>query len=368
MKYTLTLISALLLTAVACSGIGKDAYALKGTIKDANNMQLVLEQANFDRTNTAIGKAACDAEGNFTLEQKEAWKEGLYRMTIGAKRIYLMLDGKEKTIEIKGDIATIDKMEMEVTGSETMTCYNGIIKGIVASGPLKTPEAIKETVNKGCTPLMQAFLGLQFYGNNPAAFMGELEGLGKKLTETMPTSKYTTDYNSLIAQVKNQSAQQEASEVIKVGQPAPDISLPGPDGKVHSLSDLKGKIVLLDFWASWCGPCRKANPEVVEIYKKYKEKGFEVFSVSLDGGDPRRVPAEQMEQAKSDGKTKWIAAIKQDKLIWDNHVSDLQHWGSAPAATYGVSSIPKTFLIGRDGKIVAINPRANLEEELKKVL
>ncbi len=135
--------------------------------------------------------------------------------------------------------------------------------------------------------------------------------------------------------------------------PAPDISLPGPDGKNHALSNLKGKVVLLDFWASWCGPCRRANPHVVETYKKYKDKGFEVFSVSLD---------------RPDGKQNWIDAIAKDGLLWDNHVSDLQFWSSAPAAVYGVRSIPKTFLIGRDGKIVALNPREQLEEELLKVL
>ncbi|MFM8485865.1 MAG: TlpA disulfide reductase family protein, partial [Bacteroidota bacterium] len=106
-------------------------------------------------------------------------------------------------------------------------------------------------------------------------------------------------------------------------------------------------------WASWCGPCRRANPHVVEMYKKYKSKGFEVFSVSLD---------------RPDGKDKWIQAIQQDGLVWDNHVSDLKFWESAPAATYGVRSIPRTFLINREGKIVAVNPRDNLEAELTKNL
>ncbi len=367
MKYAIAFFSAFVLAIAACAGLGTDKYALKGTLKGAANLQVVLEQSHFDRSNTAIGKVACDGNGNFNLEQPEAWKEGLYRMSIGAKRIYFMLDGKEKTIEMTGDLATFDKMDFQMKGSETFTCYGNSIKTMMG-GPLSSPEAMKDVVNKGCTPLMRAFLGLQLYGSNAAAFMTELEGLGKELTEKLPGSKYTTDYNALIAQVKTQAAQQSSAEVIKVGEMAPDISLPGPDGKTHSLSDLKGKIVLLDFWASWCGPCRRANPEVVDIYKRYKDKGFDVFSVSLDGGDPRRMQPAQIEQAKADGKTKWIAAIKQDGLLWDSHVSDLQHWGSAPAATYGVSSIPKTFLIGRDGKILVINPRANLEEELKKVL
>lgn len=140
---------------------------------------------------------------------------------------------------------------------------------------------------------------------------------------------------------------------MKVGMTAPDISLPGPDGKVHTLSKLRGKIVLIDFWASWCGPCRRANPHVVEMYKKYKSKGFEVFSVSLDCPN---------------GKADWIAAIKQDGLLWDNHVSDLKFWDCEPAGLYGVRSIPKTFLLGKDGKIVAVDPRDGLETELQKVL
>lgn len=134
-----------------------------------------------------------------------------------------------------------------------------------------------------------------------------------------------------------------------IGAEAPDITQNQPDGTPLSLSDLRGKIVLVDFWASWCGPCRRENPNVVAAYKKYHDKGFEVLGVSLDKTQDR-----------------WVAAIEKDGLIW-NHVSDLKGWKSEAAAMYGVRSIPATFLLDREGKIIGKNLRgpaldAKLEE------
>ena len=139
---------------------------------------------------------------------------------------------------------------------------------------------------------------------------------------------------------------------IAIGAIAPDLEFPDPDGKMRKLSDLRGKVVLLDFWASWCGPCRRENPNVTNIYSQYHDKGFEVFSVSLD----------------SDAAS-WKRAIEADKLVWPNHVSDLKKWQSQAAAIYGVRSIPSTFLLDKEGRIVQRNLRgADLERAVKQLV
>ncbi|MDF3028784.1 MAG: alkyl hydroperoxide reductase/Thiol specific antioxidant/Mal allergen [Fluviicola sp.] len=129
---------------------------------------------------------------------------------------------------------------------------------------------------------------------------------------------------------------------------APEIALKNTGGTEMRLSNLKGKVVLIDFWASWCAPCRKENPNVVRLYKKYKGQGFEIFSVSLDQ-DP----------------TAWKAAIDKDGLLWPNHVSDLMGWQTPLVQSYGIQGIPHTVLLNREGNIVGVGLRGpQLEQKL----
>lgn len=139
--------------------------------------------------------------------------------------------------------------------------------------------------------------------------------------------------------------------LLLAGMEAPDIELADPEGKMRKLSDLRGKVVLIDFWASWCRPCRMENPNVVRIYNMYHDRGFEVFSVSLDKD-----------------RSAWLKAIADDHLTWPNHVSDLRGWSSAGGKLYGISSIPSTVLVGPDGKILARNLRGQqLENKLQEI-
>lgn len=139
-------------------------------------------------------------------------------------------------------------------------------------------------------------------------------------------------------------------KTLAVGQPAPEIALPNPEGKVIPLSSMRGKYVLVDFWAKWCGPCRRENPNVVAAYQKYKDKGFTVYGVSLD-------------RSRED----WLQAIEQDNLTW-THVSDLKYWQSEAAKTYNITGIPFSVLLDPNGIIIAKNLRgAALHEKLEEI-
>jgi len=174
--------------------------------------------------------------------------------------------------------------------------------------------------------------------------------------------------------LKEQEAYQEILKRIKVGKPVPAIVMNDPTGKEIKLDDLKGKVVLIHFWASWCGPCRRENPAIVKVYNKYKDKGFDIYSISLDGvldESKKRYDADQIKDRIERSKQKWKAAIENDQLTWDNHVSDLKKWDSTVLDSFGVKSIPAKYLIDRDGKIAYLNrpgSNLNLRKDLDEIV
>jgi peroxiredoxin len=161
----------------------------------------------------------------------------------------------------------------------------------------------------------------------------------------------TNLYNTLNQQIDQYLVAKQKEKMFDPGNEVPNITQNDPNGNPLSLYDLRGSVVLLDFWASWCRPCRAENPNVVKLYNKYHKDGFDVFSVSLD-----------KDQAK------WVQAIESDGLVWPSHVSDLKYWQSEAAQLYNVKSIPFTVLLDREGKVIGTKLRGpQLEAKLKEI-
>ncbi|MBM72609.1 MAG: hypothetical protein CL847_07490 [Crocinitomicaceae bacterium] len=248
--------------------------------------------------------------------------------------------------------------ELKSGNAENTGELQGLTKKIVEDLNNLSEEFVEANKNSPA-----ALAGLE--NLNPKTYFRDYETVLENLREEygnteyfkMINQKYTMskDPTKLKKQTKQQQVQQKQrngknSKYI-AGDEAPDIVMNDPKGQVRKLSDLRGKVVLLDFWASWCGPCRRENPHVVHAYKKYYDQGFDVFSVSLDSD-----------------LGKWKRAIEQDGLIWDNHVSDLGGWRNSASQAYGISSIPHTMLLNRDGKIIRTHLRGPaLDQELIKL-
>jgi peroxiredoxin len=179
--------------------------------------------------------------------------------------------------------------------------------------------------------------------SGPSPDVAEVEPLYESLSDGLKKSEQGRQLKSAI----------DALKLTAIGAMAPDFIQNDVNGVPVRLSSFKGKYVLIDFWASWCGPCRQENPNVVRTYNKYKNKNFTILGVSLD---------------RENGKSAWLAAIKNDGLTW-TQVSDLKYWNNLAAAVYGVRSIPQNFLIDPTGKIVAKDLRGDdLDNKLAELL
>ena len=283
---------------------------------------------------------------------------------------FLFLEGDYSKLKVQGD-------SINIILQDHFKYRNGIISEIQKINNLNDQEKIilknnilakyQEYLKKFINQNQQSPSIIMVLGEiqNPVEFMDELLLIKEVIINQFENQKYLTDINNAIENANQQKkflAQQEDRAIqeldqrkklgLEIGARAPEIALSDVNGKIIKLSSLKGNVVLIDFWASWCRPCRAENPNVVKLYNKYKNKNFTIYSISLD-----------------QDRKKWIDAINQDQLSWPNHVSELTGWKSTPGIQYGVSSIPKTFLIDKDGIIIGYDLRgSNLEKKLSELL
>ncbi|MFC4231278.1 redoxin domain-containing protein [Parasediminibacterium paludis] len=343
------------ITALAACNKGKNSYTITGKLSNLKSGNAVILQkwAKEDKSDTAY--ADKDGKFTFTGSVAEPTPASLVIASTGqglSSPTILFLE--KGTITIGGTTEGINGLI--VTGG-TSNQENNTIQNILKSyysqmkplgDSLQAKMANKDTANT--QPLEARYMQLEQNQNNEvmrfiesntksyvATFYAYLffnnsnnavaiDGVYSKLDKTIQSSYFGSKLKEISDRIKSADV---------IGKPAPDFTLQTPDNQSVSLSSLKGKYVLVDFWASWCGPCRKENPNVVKAFNQFKDKNFTILGVSLD-----------------EDKTAWQAAIAKDKLTW-THVSDLKGWQSGVAALYHVESIPANFLLDKEGKIVA---------------
>jgi len=352
---------------------------ISGSIEDSENTMFYLE-AISQQGNISISQAKSDATGKFTLKGNIPGF-GLFQLRMGEetdKIIPLTLVPNDK-VNISSSIADYSTTP-KLTGTSwtsTMTQYMELfsdfqtnqqtlmnLKGKVSNEELtKRFLTMKKDVDNFALSSMEKDPSNPFniiLSSSATPTMGfetwdvkNLEVLKKVSRAYNATYQDSPIASTLVNKVSQIEKAYKASKVDNSGERiAPEIALQKPDGSEIRLSQLRGKYVLIDFWASWCGPCRKESPNMVKLYNEYKDKGFTIFSVSLDKNSES-----------------WKAAIAKDGLIWPNHGSDLKMWDTPSRSLYNFNSIPHTVLVNKEGMIIASGLRGSqLEQKLKELL
>jgi len=383
MKLMNTLTSFLLLgfLAVACSGTtpnqgeasieamdeggkkeGKPNASVRGVITNGAGQNLYLQLLHANEIEI-LDTVLLDEKGEFEFEVAVDFAN-YYRVAIADNNLFVVILEEGDKVEATADAANLFKT-YELSGSEESE------RLILLNQSLGKRDSVSMILQQAqMTQNQQAFeQGMAAY----EPIMKEVESNLRTFIDEKPASlsslaalqnmNIDSDFEYFKKVVDALEGKAESNEFyqgtrtqvmqlkkLAVGSEAPEIELPQPNGEMMKLSDLRGQYVLIDFWASWCGPCRRENPNVVRAYNKYHDKGFEILGVSLDKN-----------------KKAWLGAIEADGLIW-KHISDLKFWQSVVVPEYQVQGIPLTYLIDPEGKIIGKNLRgAQLDKKLEEI-
>ena len=358
MRKLLLSIVAASMTLAACNA--QSGYKVTGTVEGMPDGKAIIATVNGSSLDT-LAKADVK-NGSFEFTGNVSEPTGAYIMVIGQRgAIPFMLENANITVNA-------GQAGLTVTGSEGQKIYDQFMaintttqqeamklqqEYQAANGDQAKMQAVQEAYAKLMTDAQAK--ETELIKANPDSYVSTfviVSGMGH-----MEYEQLKDRYNLLGVKAKASALGKGiAAEIAKlestaIGQIAPNFTITTPEGESISLYDIKGKVKLIDFWASWCGPCRGENPHVVEIYKEYHPKGLEIFGVSLDNN-----------------KEAWVKAIADDGLVW-KHGSDLKGWQSAPAQLYSVSGIPHTVLLDENNKIIAKNLRGDeLKQKIAELL
>ncbi|PCJ90007.1 MAG: hypothetical protein COA57_00200 [Flavobacteriales bacterium] len=340
--------------------------SIKGKLSNSSGQTIFLEALGTKAINIVDSTKVQD-DGEFAFDY-QINKTSFYRIRISGNNFFNLILNPSEKVEVTADASNM-AWTYQVAGSDEsvrLQKLNGFLSNTYSKND-SLNNALRQHQQRGdaqsyvravnyqrqLNEKMYKFLR-QFVVEKPASLASlaavnklnpendfdYLKKVADGLSQTMPESEY---YTQLAAQVKELSK-------LAVGGEAPEMALPDPNGNIITLSSLRGNVVLVDFWASWCKPCRIENPNVVRVYQKYHDKGFEILGVSLDKN-----------------KNQWLAAINQDGLIW-KHISDLRAWQSSVVPLYNVKGIPLAYLLDREGKIIAKNLRGQqLDQKLAEI-
>lgn len=366
----------LLMLYMAC-GDGNGKFTVIGDVAGMPEANVYLEEIGIEEL-VVIDSVHVGTDGKFELKGT-ATEPRLYRLRFPSGR-YILLSLSQGNVKVTATWDNIENYQVSGSdGSESLKKLLLLVRGhmrdlnemqivtdsLRAKGDedkLASAMASIKDMNVSLTRYIEQYADTTTHLPNaifaaqilnPQAESQFLESFVQSLHARFPDSKladeFTAKYNEMAEAINRQN--QAAPATVANGSPAPEITLQTPEGKLVSLSSFKGKYVLIDFWASWCGPCRQENPNVVKAYNAFKNKNFTILGVSLD-----------------DNKDKWLAAIKKDNLTW-THISDLKGWQSVAARDYNVNGIPANFLVNPDGIIIASNLRgAELSTKLAEIL